>query len=175
MNTRKKQSLVLLASILTSVSVAVAAEQTIPTPASGGFIDTESSLNVPLADWPDLGRHVKIDLTAYATPSNAIQIAFGQDTNGDEDLEPEETMLVIGVDCGEPFVREEDQGLRSRSTVEVNHHSSTSTSHFAFSFKQPSAVSKRYTHAKVTTRNMATTNAVIVAEIKRPGLVLLLR
>jgi len=73
---------------------------------------------------------------------------------------------------GRPFAKEEGLGRRSRSAVEFEtFHSSTSTSHFdsvVFSFKQPQKIAERYTRAKVTTRNMATTNAVIVAYTRVP-------
>jgi len=198
----KKQTLthvVLLTGVLLGSGVACAATRSIAAPVSGDYVDTESSLNVPLADWPDLGRRVRIDLSAYATPSNAIQIAFGQDTNGDEDLEPEETWLVIGIDCGVPFVREEEgvenrcrcraefdnsaslnagqQGGEATSSSlqqeEGDHHSSTST--LNFNFRQPQAVSKRISFAKVTTRGREDTAAQIAAEIHNPGIVLLVR
>jgi len=46
---------------------------------------------------------------------------------------------------------------------------------FNFNFRQPQAVADRITHAKVTTRGREDIAAQIVAEITRPGTVLLLR
>jgi len=178
MNTRKLVP-VLCAGFFVSATVSFAAERTIPTPVPSGFVDTESSVNVPLSDWPDLGRRVTIDLTAYATPSNAVQIAFGQDTNGDEDLEPEETWFVIGVECGEPFLRYEGQRSEVKGqTVEFIPPSSGSASNLClavFSLKQPQPSSSRFSFAKVTTRGREDSAAQIVAEIQKPGHVLFLR
>jgi len=186
------------AGFLAFATSASAAVRTLPTPPPSDYIDAESSVVVPFPT--DQGRQVALTLSAPFSPTNAIQVALGQDTNGDEDLEPEETVLVLGVDCGAPFAREEkvekvggggqwncssvSAGQQGGSGVlaacqKGDHHSPTPTqnsnSTFIFSFKQPQKIADRYTHAKVTTRNMATTNAVILADIKRPGFVLLLR
>ena len=113
-----KMTVSALFSGLIAVSAASAAERALPTPPTSEFADTESAVNVPLYDWPEQGRRVTLTLAANATPSNCVQIAFGQDTNGDENLEPEETMVVVGVDCGVAFARNERVGGESRWTVE---------------------------------------------------------
>ena len=98
--------------IIAAVTMARAAECTLPTPPTSEFADTESAVNVPFYDWPELGRRVTLTLAANATPLNCVQIAFGQDTNGDENLEPEETMAVVGVDAAaEVVAREAKLGL----------------------------------------------------------------
>ena len=164
------------------------------TPAPNGWADTESSINVAVTNWPSLGRHIYLTLSAAATPSNNVQIAFGKDADADGDLAPEETMLCIGVDCGEPFIREEVEveGGGGQWNVQVSSAEteqepnldcspspSTFTlptpSTFTFSFKQPSAIDKRITHAKVTTRGLGNSAAEIAAEIKRFGVLLFLR
>ena len=81
---------------------AVGAEQALPTPPPSPYPDTESSVNVAVTNWPSLGRRVKLTLSANFSPSNCVQVALGQDTDSNGDLAPEETMLCIGVDCGEP-------------------------------------------------------------------------
>ena len=168
-------------------SIARASAINLPTPDPSPYPDTESSVNVAVTNWPALGRRVKLTLTANFTPSNCVQIALGQDTDSDGDLAPEETMLCIGVDCGEPFARVESKSRveveqRNLSTCsadqpeqETNHHCSTSPSTFAFRFTQPSAVSDRMNFAKVTTRGRGNSAAEIAAEITRPGVALILR
>ena len=183
----------LVAGLLSIPHLVVAVEQTIPTPPPGGFVDTESSIYFAVTNWPGLGRSVTVDLTAHVTPSNCVQVDFGRDLNSDGNLTPGETMLCIGVDCGVPFARSESKfrveveqwNLSTYSAgqpeQEVNHHCSPSTSSsphpstFTFSFKQPSAVSNRITHAKVTTRGHGDSAAQITAEIKRKGIALILR
>ena len=182
--TRNKIKAALVAGLLAVAASSPAAEQTLPTPPPSDYADTESSVNVPLPDWPDLGRRVKLTLAANVMPSNCVQVAFGQDTNGDENLEPEETQLVLGIDCGIPFTRDEvkvrGEGERWKvqvSSVEAeqegDHLRSPST--FTFTFRQRQAVESRFTHAKITTRGCGNSAAEIAAEITRPGAVLFLR
>ena len=157
----------LFAAITGLAFAAFAANFDLPTPPPSPFPDTESSANVAVTNWPGLGRRVKLTLSADFTPSNGVQVAFGQDTNADGDLEPAETRVVFGVDCGEPFTREESGQWRS----EMNQGSPST---FTFAFRQPSAVTNRLTHAKVTTHNLADTNLVVAVEIRKPGQVLFL-
>ena len=176
---------------------AFAVQHNLPTPPPCDYPDTESSLNVPLPDWPALGRRITLSLTANFTPSNNVQIALGQDADSDNDLAPEEPHLVLGVDCGEPFIRDEVEeegrgGQRWLASVSNGEAVSSPlvsdaqesnldcpppppTSTFVFAFKQPSAVSSRVTHAKITTRGRGPTAAQIAAEIRKPGKLLFLR
>ena len=103
----KRKYAALFAALTLSAVSAFAAVRTLPTPPSSSYPDTESSVNVAVTNWPSLGRRVKLTLSANFTPSNCVQVAFGQDTNADGDLAPEETHLILGVDCGEPFLRNE--------------------------------------------------------------------
>ena len=158
----------LFAAITGLAFAAFAANFDLPTPPPSPFPDTESSANVAVTNWPSLGRRVKLTLSADFTPAHGVQVAFGQDTNADGDLEPAETRVVFGVDCGEPFTREEFGQWRS----EMNQGSPST---FTFAFRQPSAVTNRLTHAKVTTHNLADTNLVVAVEIRKRGQVLFLR
>ena len=194
---KMKKTLATLVASLAFACAVFAAERTLPTPPVSSFPDTESSLCVPLPDWPTLGRNVTFTLTANTTPSNCVQVALGQDTDSNGNLEPEETHLVLGVDCGVPFIRDEvkvrgegeqrwfasvlsasGEAVSSPLVSEAqgsNLNCSPSPSTFTFSFKQPSAVNKRITHAKVTTRGRGNSAAEIAAEIKRFGVLLFLR
>ena len=174
----------LFAGLAVLASAVVAAEHDLPNPSPSEFVDAESSVNVPLPT--DEGRRIRLTLAFASTPSNAVQVAFGNDLNGSENLEPEETELVLGVDCGEPFVRNEvkvrGEGEQwnahisfSETEQESNLDCSPSPSSFTFAFKQPAAVINRLTHAKVTTHNLADTNLVVTAEFYNRGQVLFLR
>ena len=183
----KKTPATLVASLAFACAV-FAAERTLPTPPASSFPDTESSLCVPLPDWPTLGRRVTFTLTANTTPSNCVQVALGQDTDSNGDLEPEETHLVLGVDCGELFARWEE-GVENRrrcrvdvETVSAGQHnqegdvlSTPTPTLYTFSFKQPVEVPSRMNFAKVTTRGRGNSAAEIAADITRPGVALLIR
>lgn len=165
---------------------AVGAEQALPTPPPSPYPDTESSVNVAVTNWPSLGRRVKLTLSANFSPSNCVQVALGQNTDSNGDLAPEETMLCIGVDCGEPFMVGADvlgrpqpysNGISFDDGCDVpgGHALPTNITIYTFSFKQPSDVSRRYTHAKVITRGRGNSAAEIAAKITRPGAALILR
>ena len=146
------------------------------TPPPSSYPDTECSVNVAVTNWPSLGRRVKLTLSANFTPSNCVQIAFGQDSDSDGDLAPEETHLILGVDCGEPFARwEVVVGSRSPTVEWSNFLCTPTTNIYDFTFKQPSADSSRMNFAKVTTRGRGNSAAEIAAEITRPGVALILR
>ena len=170
---------VLLVVCATIGIIARATDCPLPTPPPSSYPDTESSVNVAVTNWPSLGRRVKLTLLANFTPSNCVQIAFGQDTNADGDLAPEETHLVLGVDCSEPFIREEvgqwRSGVLAASTEESNLDSTPTPSTYTFAWRQPSAVAKRCTHAKITTRGRGDSAAQIAAEVTRPGVALFIR
>ena len=176
----------LLAALSGLTFAASAADFDLATPSASEYPDTESSVNVAVTNWPALGRRVKLTLSAEFTPSNCVQVAFGQDENADGDLAPEETHLVLGVDCGEPFVREEFRWGRGQSMAAqfglVDNPlggqgltAAPEASTFTFAFRQPSAVTNRLTHAKVTTRGRGNSAAQIAAEITRPGAALILQ
>ena len=91
----------LCAGYLILALVASAAEQQLVNPPPSEFVDAESSVNVPIPT--DEGRHLKLTIAFEPLRSNAVQVAFGQDLNGSETLEPEETELIVGCDCGAWF------------------------------------------------------------------------
>ena len=156
--------------------VAHATDCPLPTPPPSSYPDTESSVNVAVTNWPSLGRRVKLTLSANFTPSNCVQIAFGQDSDSDGDLAPEETHLILGVDCSEPFARwEVVVGSRSPTVEWSNFLCTPTTNIYDFTFKQPSADSSRMNFAKVTTRGRGNSAAEIAAEVTRPGVALILR
>ena len=146
------------------------------TPPPSSYPDTECSVNVAVTNWPSLGRRVKLTLSANFTPSNCVQIAFGQDSDSDGDLAPEETHLILGVDCSEPFARwEVVVGSRSPTVEWSNFLCTPTTNIYDFTFKQPSADSSRMNFAKITTRGRGNSAAEIAAEVTRPGVALILR
>ena len=157
----------LFAGLAVLASAAVAAEHDLPNPPLSEFVDAESSINVPLPT--DEGRRIRLTLAFASTPSNAVQVAFGNDLNCSETLEPEETELLLGVDCGEPFARVESPGIASPL---LNQLSDTNQTVTVFELKQPR---ERWSLAKVTTHNLADTNVIVAVEFYNRGQVLFLR
>ena len=156
--------------------IARATDCPLTTPPPSSYPDTECSVNVAVTNWPPLGRRVKLTLSANFTPSNCVQIAFGQDSDSDGDLAPEETHLILGVDCSEPFARwEVVVGSRSPTVEWSNFLCTPTTNIYDFTFKQPSADSSRMNFAKITTRGRGNSAAEIAAEVTRPGVALFIR
>ena len=164
---------------------AVAAVRTLPTPPESAFADAESSVSMQFSQ-DDEERRVRLTLSGNFTPSNCVQVALGQDMNADGDLAPGETWFVFCVDCGVPFVREEFRRGRGQSPASqfglVDNPlggqgltAAPGASTYTFAFKQPSAVTDRLTHAKVTTHNLADTNVIVAVEFYNRGQVLFLR
>ena len=162
----------------------------LPTPPPSDFVDAESSLTVPLPATE--GRHIRLTLAFDPSPTNAVQVAFGIDANHDNDLAPEETALRVGIDCGQPLwnlstdrrslcvAKSLEWWHLARSTTQPKQestlHSSTSTSNFDYSstsnfdstieLQMPRSMEKRWTHAKITTHNLTTTNLTITANYR---------
>ena len=167
MKTRKQRTKlpVLCAGLIASAASAFAGEQTLPTPPPSGYVDTESSVNVPITDWPRLRRRFTLALAANTSPTGCVQVAFGRDTNGDECLEPEETELVVGSDCGAWFVRDE---LTGQEESDPQPPSGGQPSSRTLALVQSKALERRWNMAKVTTRGRADSNASLLAEWLEP-------
>lgn len=156
------------------VAAASAAQHDLPTPGPSEYVDAESSVNVPLPT--NEGRHIRLTLAFDPSPTNAVQVAFGNDANADGDLAPEETALRVGCDCGVWFAREEVVVGSPSPTVESsNILCTTTTTNYNYELKQPKAVSARWDLAKVTTHNIADTNVTITAKFYSTGFALILR
>ena len=151
MNTNKNRLPVVCAGLLAFATAASAALRPLPTPGPSECVDAESSVNVPLPT--NDGRHIHLTLAFEPSPTNAVQVAFGNDANADGDLAPEETALRVGCDCGVWFGG--DEGV--------------------FNLKQPMNPAKRWNLAKVTTHNTADTNVTVTAKFYKPGLMILVR
>ena len=156
---------------------APAAFVTLPTPSESAFCDSESSEVVPIHGWSDSGRRADLTFTATVTSSNNVQVAFGKDLNGDEDLEPEEVQIVVGFDGGVWFARDERTVARPSLVAEDWTDTDVTPTNVTrtIRLKQALAVSNRFDLAKVTVRGRGETAAEIVAEVYRRGSVITLQ
>ena len=176
----------LCAGFLMSATMAFASTETLQNPPPSEFVDAESSVNVPIPT--DEGRHIKLTLAFEPTPSNAVQVAFGQDLNGSETLEPEETELIVGCDCGAWFA--DDGRVRTPGAPQSPDNANsfvqdcggpgvsalpTNVVTCVFDLKQSKLVADRWTLARVTTHNLADTNLTVPAEFYAKGNLLILR
>ena len=168
----------LCAGLLMSATVVGATVQALPTPTPGGFVDTESSTNIPLRAWRDYTPPVKLTLELYATPTNAVHIAFGHDLDGDGDLQPEETEYVVGYDCGEWFTRDERTGkssLADSASTNDQRPSTANLQHSTFNFQLAKDPAERWDLAKVTTRGKGDSAVSIAAQLTKPHFYIVIR
>lgn len=176
---------VLCAGLVTLVTSATARPRTVlplPAPLPGGYADTESSRCVPLVGCDDDTRFLHLAIAANLTPTNAVQVAFGADANHSEDLEPEETDLVVGCDCGTWFARDE------RGSGTLNDLGGEGGTNRVFKIKVTSPLKdvstpdarglfydRRWNLAKVTTRGKVESDAAMSAKFMNNPLVIIVR
>lgn len=65
-----------------------------------GWADTVSSTNMPCASWKWDTRNFQLEMDFDATPSNAVEVAWGKDADGDGKLGLDETGFAVAWDCG---------------------------------------------------------------------------
>ena len=75
----------------------------LPQPA---FPDTEVWTNVPFGSARTDVKSFEVLMRLAGSASNCVQVAFGHDADGDGDLAPEETGLVLGWRAGDWFVED---------------------------------------------------------------------
>ena len=82
------------------------------------FADTEVWTNVPFGSARTDVKSFEVLLRLAGSASNCVQVAFGRDADGDGDLAPEETGLVLGWRAGDWFVENVPEGMRLRERAE---------------------------------------------------------
>lgn len=86
-------------------------------------VDTEVTTNITITAWQSRVAKFTFSLSCLSTPSNNVEVAFGTDADADGVLDPGETEMVVGWDCGSWFVRKGIDGHRveaaSSSTNEI--------------------------------------------------------
>ena len=76
------------------------------------FADTEVSTNVAVNGRRSDVKTFAVGLELAGSVSNSVQVAFGRDADGDGDLAPGETALVLGWRTGRWFVEDVRRGAR---------------------------------------------------------------
>jgi len=89
-----------------SASALAVARVVVPQLPPSPYDDTEISTNVTFSAGGEDSRLFSLSLAVDATPSNTLQLAFGQDVNSDGVLEWQETDFLLGWRCGAWFFRD---------------------------------------------------------------------
>ena len=79
-------------------------------------IDGEVSANTTLNISPKLSEF-SMDLSLVATPSNTVEVAFGEDVNFDDKIDHSEIDLIVACECGEWRVIDAATGIEFNGQV----------------------------------------------------------
>ena len=69
------------------------------------YADTEISTNIAFVVDRSMMTRIEFTVALTATPTNNVEVAIGEDENGDGNLSVEESAYVFGFDCGTWFAR----------------------------------------------------------------------
>ena len=100
------RTFVAIISIAAIVPSALAARVASPLPPPSLYADTESVTNVTFNAGVSGDNVFSLSLVLDASPSNNVEVAFGNDANGNGALDDSEAAFVVGWDCGEWFFRD---------------------------------------------------------------------
>ena len=78
----------------------------LPRPPAAVEIDAEAATNASLGMAARELTELRVRVSLYATPTNAVTVAIGCDADGDGILAPSEEDMSFGCDCGTWFVRD---------------------------------------------------------------------
>ena len=173
------------AGVLAFALSASATVRTLPTPPPSNFIDTEASTNVVFAPLQEDTRQYVLRFAGDFSPSNDLEVAFGGDANGDDDLSPEETEARFGVDCGEKKVKVEERGSGVSPLIEDGSSAfltsgedaasplAGSTSRFDLRLTRDQQA--RWNLMKVTQRGFFSSEPTVTLKPHRPGMMIIVR
>ena len=140
------------------------------------FADTEVSTNIPVAvARSGTTRQFTFALSLDASPSNAVEVAIGADTNGDGSLSVTESATTFGYDCGTWFCRDSATGrLDVLATVPAAEQASGSRIDRTFLLRH-SEVQPDWNLVKVTRRGAARIGDSTSVKGRIPGTTLLIK
>ncbi len=99
-----KKAFPVIVAFIVSLAVAVRGESVVSTFASPSSADTETSTNLAVPSFADCNVF-KVQFKFDATPSNSVQVAFGQDLDFDGNLSLRESCMFLGWSGCEWFIR----------------------------------------------------------------------
>ena len=100
------KSLSIAASSLSLCASAWGGVTSLPPLPDSPWADTEISTNVAFNAERSDAREFGVEMTFTGTASNCLQVAFGRDADGDGDLSPEETAMLLGWRAGSYFIED---------------------------------------------------------------------
>ena len=158
----KTSVLLSLLLLLPPVALAVRVES-LPFDASGDAI-SETTTNIPFAvDFRTMSR-IEFTLTLDASPTNAVEVSVGADSDGDGALAPDEAAWTFGFDCGRWFCR---GAARDRLAEELAPRVGRRSRTFVLRRRE---MDEAWNLVRVTRRGVADVGETVVVEGLRPGI-----
>ena len=109
---KRIKSIAIFSIIIVVSAVCEAKTIVVNTLSEGGFVDSEVSTNIAFNVGRSDLKQLSIRLDSTRSDANSVQIAFGNDLNGNGDLEPEESVFVVGRRKCNYFVEDVVAGTR---------------------------------------------------------------
>ena len=131
------------------------------------FADTEISTNIAFIVDRSMMTRIEFTVALDVTPTNNVEVAIGEDENGDGNLSVEESAYVFGFDCGTWFCRARDKDKIENTTVDLGLRPRSLLSH-TFILKKRK-LDTAWDTVKVTRRGCGAVCELVKAEGRKPG------
>ena len=146
--------------LLVPATAFCAAVESLPAPT---FADTEVSTNIPFAVSFDAMSRVDFSLSLDASPTNGVEVAIGEDADGDGHLSLDEVDFTVGYWCGKWFRR--DAAADDETETDGP---SAGRAERVFTLKRRK-LDPAWNLVRVTRRGVAEIGEVVLVEGKKPG------
>ena len=131
------------------------------------FADTEISTNIAFVVDRSMMTRIEFTVALTATPTNNVEVAIGEDENGDGNLSVEESAYAFGFDCGTWFCRARDENKVETAALDLNLQPQPRPSH-TFILKKRK-LDTAWDTVKVTRRGCGAVCELVKAEGRKPG------
>ena len=131
------------------------------------FADTEISTNIAFVVDRSMMTRIEFTVALDVTPTNNVEVAIGEDENGDGNLSVEESAYVFGFDCGTWFCRDRDENKVETAALDLNLQPQPRPSH-TFILKKRK-LDTAWDTVKVTRRGCGAVCELVKAEGRKPG------
>ena len=131
------------------------------------YADTEVSTNIAFVVDRSIMTRIEFAVALNATPTNNVEVAIGEDENGDGNLSVEEAAYTFGYDCGTWFCRERDANTIENTAVDLNLQPQPRLSH-TFILKKRK-LDTAWDLVKVTRCGFGAVCELVKAEGRKPG------
>ena len=154
---------------MTLIALIASAALQLPVPPVSTNLVSETSVTIPFAPNRAGLRSLDFVLALNASPSNNLEIAIGEDADGNGRLDLLEADLTFGYDCGKWIWMETENG--SRVTIPAPTEGRAENT---WTFREPE-IPSNWNALRVTRRGTALTAELALLNENHPGFLLLFK